>query len=271
MRLKNLSLRPAISLVILYALIFPLQAAETHNEFIIAAYGGSSTKGVMAVKKEGKITSVIAKENEIALLNLFLRDKYGPGIRVINYGAPSAQALELLTGKYHYSKNKTWREEMKNSQAKIILLNFAMNDARHYHFKDIEPDYIVSPVKYSMIMSKLINIAREEGKAVIVQEPHPICGRIARVKLEPYVSSLNAVAQSESVPLVHQFERIKQIANWQTLMSPDCIHPSGSLYKIKAQETFAVIEKNFGVELAHYQQNRQSLDSKSLLMAKKSP
>ena len=30
---------------------------------------------------------------------------------------------------------------MKKSPAKIILLNFATNDARHFHFRDIEKDY----------------------------------------------------------------------------------------------------------------------------------
>ncbi|MCZ4061408.1 SGNH/GDSL hydrolase family protein [Pantoea sp. LMR881] len=205
------------------------------------------------------------------MLNTLLKDKYGPGIRVVNYGAPSAQALELLTGEYHYRKNKTWREEMETSEAKIIILNFAMNDARHYRFKDTEPDYIVSPVKYSEVMSKLIEIARAEGKAVIVQEPHPICGRIARVKLEPYVSSLNAVARSESVPLVPQFERIKKMDNWQALMSPDCTHPSSELYKNKAQATFAVLEKSFGTQLAAYQKNMQTLDQTSVAKQSVSP
>lgn len=223
--------------------------STTNNDFIIEAYGGSSTQGAMAVRENGKIHPIFIKNNEIGLINQFIKEKYGDGIRVINKGASSSQALDLLNGKYFYKNNKSWREEMKKSPARIILLNFATNDARHFHFRDIEPDYRVSPDKYTLVMTQLVNIAREEGKEVILQEPHPICGGGEKWHIAPYVSKLDDVARAESVPLVRQYQRILQMKNWQSLLSPDCIHPSEELYRIKAQETFSVLVKHFGHEL----------------------
>lgn len=226
------------------------EITQPDNEFIIEAYGGSSTRGAMAVRENGKLHAIYIKDNEIALINNWLADKYGSGIRVVNKGASSAQAIDLLNPKYFYKKNKSWREEMQKSPAKIILLNFATNDARHYHFRDIEQNYQVSPEKYTQVMTQLIIIAREEGKQVILQEPHPICGRAEKWNVAPYVTKLDALAKAEAVPLAHQYQRILQMPAWQSLMSPDCIHPSEQLYRIKAEETFAVLVKQFNRELA---------------------
>ena len=87
-------------------------------------------------------------------------------------------------------------------------------------------------------MTQLITIAREEGKQVILQEPHPICGRAEKWHVAPYVTKLDALAKAESVPLARQYQRILQMKDWQSLMSPDCIHPSEQLYRMKAEETF---------------------------------
>lgn len=223
---------------------------KPNDDFIIEAYGGSSTRGAMAIRENGKLRAIYIKDNEIALINNWLADKYGSGIRVVNKGASSSQAMDLLNPKYFYKKNKSWREEMHNSPAKIILLNFATNDARHFHFRDIEKDYQVSPEKYTQVMTQLITIAREEGKQVILQEPHPICGRAEKWNVAPYVAKLDALAKAESVPLARQYQRILKMDNWQSLMSPDCIHPSEQLYRLKAEETFSVLVAQFNDELA---------------------
>jgi len=225
-------------------------APDTSNNFIIEAYGGSSTLGAMAVRENGKQHNINIKDNEIALINKWLGEKYGPGIRVVNKGAASAQAMDLLHPKYFYKKNKSWREEMQRSPAKIILLNFATNDARHFHFKDTEAKYIVSPDQYTKVMTELIAIAREEGKQVVLQEPHPICGGAKKWNVAPYVTKLDALARAESLPLARQYQRILQMKEWQSLMSPDCIHPSEKLYRMKAEETYSVLTARFNDELA---------------------
>ena len=218
---------------------------------IIEAYGGSSTAGVMAVRKEnGRLKNVVTRENEIHFLSDFLQKKYGKSIEVINKGQPSAQAIELLNGTYKYKNNGLWADEMKKSKARLIILNFATNDARHYHFKDAKPDYVLSPDQYEKVMTELITIARDNGKQVVLQEPHPLCGKAVSWNISPYSARLDAVAKTLSVPLVKQYQRIQEIPGWQSMMSPDCIHPSSELYKIKAEETWKVIDDNFATLMA---------------------
>nr|MBA2815894.1 lipolytic protein G-D-S-L family [Candidatus Pantoea persica] len=84
----------------------------------------------MAVRENGRLRNIVAAENEMAVLNQLLQAKYGDGVRVVNRGAPSAQAIELLNDRYKYQHNPPWPEVMKRSSARLILLNFATNDAR---------------------------------------------------------------------------------------------------------------------------------------------
>ena len=228
----------------------PAIHAASPASFIIEAWGGSSTRGVMAVRENGRLRNIVTAENEMAVLNQLLQAKYGDSVRVVNRGAPSAQAIELLNGRYKYQHNPPWPEAMKRSSARLILLNFATNDARHFHFRDIEKAYQVSPQRYSEVMKALIDSARANGKAVVLQEPHPLCGRAEQWNVAPYAAQLGAVARAEQVPLVSQYQRIKNLPTWRALMSPDCIHPSEALYRIKALETFKVIERHFDAQLS---------------------
>lgn len=248
---KKIQFKMALSFALSAAVCSPAVAQSTSPAtFIIEAWGGSSTKGVLAVRENGRLRNIVSEHNEIAVLNQLLQAKYGSGVQVINRGAPSAQAIELLNGRYKYEHNPPWQEAIKGSSARLILLNFATNDARHYHFHDIEKPYQVSPQRYSEVMTALIDSARANGKAVILQEPHPLCGRAEKWDVAPYAARLDAVARAEKVPLVNQYQRIQQMPDWRAMMSPDCIHPSEQLYRIKALETFRVIEQHFGAQLA---------------------
>ncbi|MGP4130221.1 SGNH/GDSL hydrolase family protein [Pantoea tagorei] len=104
------------------------QAAD-RGAFIIDAYGDSTTAGVTS--SGGK--NIIAPGNEMAYLQQMLQSKYGSAIEVKNHGVPGAQAAELLYKK-GTDDTSPWRERMANSSAQLILLNYAINDARHYFF-----------------------------------------------------------------------------------------------------------------------------------------
>lgn len=230
---------------------FMAQAKNVDDKVIIEAYGGSSTAGVVAVRKpDGRLTNVISRHNEMHFLRDALQSKYGENIDVINKGKPSAQAIELLYGTYKYKDNERWADEMKKSRANIIILNFATNDARHYRFKDAKPSYVLSPAQYQEVMTRLVNIARENGKEVVLQEPHPLCGKAEGWNVSPFNARLDTLAKTLSVPLVRQYQRIQSMTDWKSMMSPDCIHPSEALYKIKAEETYKVIDKDFASLLA---------------------
>ena len=248
---KKMQFKMALSIALTFAASKAVLAQPpSPDTFIIEAWGGSSTKGVLAVREAGRLRNSVSEHNEIAVLNQLLQAKYGSSVQVINRGAPSAQAIELLNGRYKYEHNPPWQETMKQSRARLILLNFATNDARHYHFHDIEKPYQVSPQRYGEVMTALIDSARANGKAVVLQEPHPLCGRAEKWDVAPYAARPDTVAPAEKVPLVSQYQRIQQLPDWRAMMSPDCIHPSEQLYRVKALETFKVIEQHFGAQLA---------------------
>lgn len=215
------------------------QAAGEPASFIIAAYGDSTTAGVTS--SGGK--NVITPDNEMTYLQQMLQARYGKGVLVQNHGVPGAQAAELL-----YSKGENdpagWSARMAKSSASLILLNYAINDARHLFFKD-KNTHLESPEEYRRILTELVKGAKAQNKLVVLQEPNPICGKVERWNVWPYVYQLDAVAKAENVPIVKQWSEIKTNRAWQTEMSPDCIHPTPALYKQKAQNTYNVISANF--------------------------
>ncbi|MEZ3499144.1 SGNH/GDSL hydrolase family protein [Pantoea sp. KPR_PJ] len=234
-----------IAVAILSAACFA-QAADERAAFVIAAYGDSTTAGVMS--SGGK--NIITPGNEIATLQTLLQNKYGPGVEVKNHGVPGAQAAELLYNKGQDDPSG-WTERMANSDAKLILLNYAINDARHFFFKD-KNTHLESPEEYGRIMTALVKEAKAHHKLVVLQEPNPICGKVERWNVWPYVYQLNEVAKAQDVPIVKQWSAIKAKRDWQSGMSADCIHPSEMLYQQKAQQTFDVITAHYDKELSQH-------------------
>lgn len=215
------------------------QAADNQKPLIIAAYGDSTTAGV--ISSGGR--NVITKNNEINYLHQLLKKTYGDDIEVKNHGVPGAQAAELVLTQDNKSQ-LDWAERMRQSSASIILLNYGINDARIYFYKD-KKAHQESPQEYRRIMTALVKGAKASNKLVILQEPNPVCGRAERWNIWPYVYQLNEVAKEQNVPIVRQFSVIKENRDWQKEMSPDCIHPSEELYKQKAQRTFDVLSASF--------------------------
>lgn len=212
-------------------------AASAENMLQIDVYGDSTTAGVISQDRKSSIT----KASEIGELTLMLQRQYGDQVNIVvkNHGVPGAQAAQLL---YQQSDNdeSQWAALMKISPAKIVLLNYAINDARHYFFKDKDV-HLESPEEYGRIMSRLVEIAKKNNKQVILQEPNPVCGNAELWNVWPYVWQLNRVAEQQQVAIVRQYRAIKEDHNWQSQMSDDCIHPRESLYKIKADRTFRIL------------------------------
>lgn len=214
------------------------QADEKPGNFIIAAYGDSTTAGVTA--SGGR--NIISKNNEVSFLQQLLREKYGNNIEVKNHGMPGAQVSVLVFNDDNSPQD--WSERMAKSDANMILINYAINDARINFFKD-KGARIESPQEYKRIMTELVKGAKANNKLVVLQEPNPICGKAERWNVWPYVYQLNEVAKEQQVPIVKQYSVIKQNRDWQSEMSPDCIHPNEMLYKQKAERTFDVLSSNF--------------------------
>ncbi|WP_217548636.1 SGNH/GDSL hydrolase family protein [Pantoea sp. GbtcB22] len=223
-----------------------LAQAEDHpGTFIIAAYGDSTTAGVTASGNR----NILSKNNEVSFLQQMLREKYGNNIEVKNHGMPGAQVSVLVYDKDNTPMN--WSERMAKSDANMILINYAINDARINFFKD-KGERIETPQEYKRIITELVKGAKANNKLVVLQEPNPICGKAERWNVWPYVYQLNEVAKEQQVPIVKQYSAIKQNRDWQSEMSPDCIHPNEMLYKQKAERTFNVLSSTFDSVLSRH-------------------
>ncbi|WP_312055483.1 SGNH/GDSL hydrolase family protein [Pantoea brenneri] len=211
-----------------------VQAASAPAAIVIAAYGDSTTAGVTS--SGGR--NIISKENEISYLQQMLQQKYGPAVRIENHGSPGAQLTELSRSPV------SWEQRMAQSDARIILINYAINDARVYSAKN-RPAGAESPADFNRTLTSLIKTARAHHKRVVLQQPNPLCGRAERWNVWPYVYQLNQVAQQQQVPIVRQYQLIKQQGDWRSEMSADCIHPTKTLYKKKAEQTFDLLSQQF--------------------------
>ena len=153
-------------------------------------------------------------------------------VTVVNEGVNGMSAVNLLNGTD--GKHLPWLQQMANSRADLVTINFGMNDV------------ITTPLQdYATYMRQLVDIARQAGKVVVLQQPNPTCAT-PRLNLVQYVRQLDQIAQEKGVPMVRQFDLLLAMPDWQSLMS-DCIHPDKDKYPIKAHNTFLVLQGiNFG-------------------------
>jgi len=155
-------------------------------------------------------------------------------VTVVNEGVNGMSAVNLLNGTD--GKHLPWVQTMANSRADIVTINFGMNDVITTSLQD-----------YGIYMRQLVDIARQAGKLVVLQQPNPTCAP-PRMNLVQYVRELDGIAQEKGVPIVKQFDLILAMPNWRSLMT-DCIHPDKDKYPIKAYNTFLLLEGlNFGAK-----------------------
>ncbi len=230
---RGLTMKRCLPLLLIASPLL-VQAASAPATIVIAAYGDSTTAGVTS--SGGR--NIISKENEISYLQQMLQQKYGPAVRIENHGSPGAQLTELIRSPV------SWEQRMAQSDARIILINYAINDARIYSAKN-RPAGAESPEDFNRTLTSLIKTARAHHKQVVLQQPNPLCGRAERWNVWPYVWQLNQVAQQQQVPIVRQYQLIKQQDDWRSEMSADCIHPTKTLYKKKAEQTFELLSQQF--------------------------
>ncbi|HDR8973751.1 TPA: SGNH/GDSL hydrolase family protein [Burkholderia vietnamiensis] len=199
---------------------------STPKSVLIEAYGDSTTLGWESLNGVGFVTTA----NEPAILQSKLQAQFGSTIAVDNLGIGGMEASQILNGTG--KAQRPWAEQMANSKAQIITLNFGLNDA--YYAKVPKKDVqIETPEDYASIMTQLVQIARGTGKQVVLFEPNPTCEPIREPVMQDYVSELRRVARDQNVPLVAEFDAIMQMHGWQSMLT-DCLHPSDALYDIKA-------------------------------------
>lgn len=221
-----------------------LASASAHSGngvVIIEMYGDSTTLGTQA----GTPTLTTSK-NEPNQLQDLLQSEFGKRVIVVNNGVGGTQAYQLLTGKD--GRNRSWPEQMKNSLADFVVLNYGLND-QYYNAVPTEGHYSPTPESYANIIGWLIQTARDNGKGVILQEPNPTCYQPAVGNLQRFVDALRGEASLMNAPLVAQYDYIQSIPGWKAMLS-DCEHPGDQLYGIKAKQTFNVLAPIVRAKLA---------------------
>ena len=204
------------------------------DQYLIESYGDSTTLGETVVN--GKLA--LAESPTPAGLEKLLRAEFGPTISVINEGVSGSQAIQLLDGTD--GKHPNWQSQMSRSKAKIVILNFGLNEA--YYLKVPNPNLApISPDKYAEVMSNLVEIATSAGKIVVLNEPNPTCDKDRANGVEYYATYLDQVAAKKSVPLVGNYWEISKQADWQKMLL-DCVHPNQSLYDAIAKRQFDVVK-----------------------------
>lgn len=207
----------------------------TPNPVVIEAYGDSTTQGW---EQPAGTAGYVTPLNVPAQLQTKLQAQYGSTVTVVQQGVGGTEASQLLNGT-DGTHASTWAQLMAVSPAKIVTLNFSLNDA---YFSRVARAGTIpeSPEQYAAYMTQLVQIAKAAGKNVVLMEPNPTCEPIRQAAMPPYVEQLRAVANAQGVPLVAHFDAIQAMSNWQSMLT-DCLHPDDALYTIKANQEFTVL------------------------------
>lgn len=217
-------------MAILILVAGPVNAA---TQVIVESYGDSTSLGLQTVN--GQL--VISPNNEPARLQGLLRDLISPNITVKNEGVGGTEAWQLLTG--NDGKHLPWAQQMAQSPAQIVILNFLLND--QYLVDHPKPGvWQERPSDYIYFLAQLVQGARDAGKTVVLYEPNPT-NSFQSSRFMEYLSCLRYVAANMGVLLVKNVDQILAQPNWQAMLSEDNIHPSDALYLMKAQFAFPVI------------------------------
>jgi lysophospholipase L1-like esterase len=174
---------------------------------VIAFYGDSTIRGY---KTHSGAQVAISTPQAFA-------ESLAPAWRVVvrNEGADSSRVEHLLAGTD--GRHAAWHAYLPSSGVNIVIINHASKNG--------------NPVaQYKADMRRVVRLARENGKAVILMTPNPI----SEGGLEPYVEAMRQLALEEKVPLIDVFAYLKDyMARTGASISelvPDGYHPADEVY-----------------------------------------
>lgn len=193
--------------------------APTPREIVIDANGDSTIYGLQIFNGAPR-----QSPNNAPVL---LQADLGDGVAVINHGVPGSQAKQAIAGTepYYSTPLAGW---IGADGAQIVIGNWAINDSVGSTTNE-----------YAAALTEFVQAVRAAGKTPILEEPNPVCD-ISHSNLDAYVSIMRTVAQQQNVPLIHQYDYVKSLTNWQAMLS-DCVHPTDALYALKAQREADII------------------------------
>jgi lysophospholipase L1-like esterase len=153
-----------------------------------------------------------------AIMQADLTQSIGGQITVINNGIGGTTAPESVNGLSPFPAPLATR--LASIRPNIVIVNYGINDAGRESTDD-----------YQQALIGIVAAIRGAGAVPVLEEPNPVC-RGPGSLLDSYVNVMRTVAQQYGVLLIQQYDYIKSLPNWQSML-PDCVHPTQALYKIK--------------------------------------
>ncbi|AIP62970.2 hypothetical protein DR62_2511 [Burkholderia thailandensis] len=192
----------------------------------MAMYGDSTAFGTTLVAGD----YVQSPHNEPASVQFALQRRYGAAVTVENRGVPGSTCGQWLWGQKDVQQ--AWAVEMSKSDAQIVTMNCAINDA----FLPNETDQ-----DFQYIYGQFAQTARQYGKTFVIITPNPIDDP-HNARLEELVRSQHYVAELQQIEIIDQWSTIQRaMPNWQANL-PDRIHPNDALYEYMAQISAASLD-----------------------------
>lgn len=205
-------------------------ASQSAPTQVIINAQGDSTMWSATRLSDGTIARTNPQVTQMMQANLQQALGSGYTVTVINSGVQRAQACMRINGTGVYTT--TLATDLASIPAQYVLENFGINDSNVV----VGPE---TPTQFQQCLEQFVDTVRAAGKTPILEEPNPIAPSsvdpvVYASVLPSYVAVINAVAAEKGVPLIQQFQPIQQIQGWQSMLS-DGVHPSPSLYAVKAQ------------------------------------
>lgn len=170
------------------------------------------------------------------MLQNVLRAYYGnTAATVVNRGINGYGTTDALL---------TWTSDMAASTAKIIFINYGINDMQG------ATSPAISGEQYRQNLTVMVKTAREKGKSVILQTPNPVLSggalgsQLKAEGVKQFADIVRQVARELHVPLVDSFRMVEEYASAGNSMLgafPDGLHPNQAMYKLKGQLMASVL------------------------------
>jgi acyl-CoA thioesterase I len=203
-----------------------LRAAAPAGTVLIEAYGDSTTLGTSCSDHRcGPLA-----QNAVTWLQDALHDDFGTHVTVTNLGVGGSMASQLLDGICH-GRCPTFAARMAVSSAQIVTFNYGINEVMQNQ----------TPEQFYAAETALVKLARAAGKQPVLETSNPMPDPRRNAKLAAMVEMTRRVAAEQHVPLVDQYAYISGMPDWQMQMS-DGAHPKPELYRLKARESYAVLD-----------------------------
>ncbi|RZF27575.1 SGNH/GDSL hydrolase family protein [Paraburkholderia sp. UYCP14C] len=205
--------------------------ASSSTQVLIEAYGDSTTLGITC--SDGHCAPQAG--NAVTYLQQALQAHDGERVRVANYGVGGTMAWQLRDGTGNRRAGPTaglpWRERLAASPARIVLINYGINEVMQNQ----------TPAQFYAAETSLVETARALGKQPVLQTSNPMPDNRLNARLAEMVAMTRRVAAEQQVPLVDQYAYVSSLPDWKLLMS-DGAHPKPALYRLKAEQDYQAVE-----------------------------